>query len=99
MAGLFQLNYFVLELFGKFVVVDAVGGRQRPDHLALILSMHRSAIALPGTCLAAFLTFSCRSDVLHGVSGVGGVHVFWLRMLPSVRILILATEASMSCLS
>ena len=101
MAGLFQLHYFVLELLGEFVIVDAVRGGQRADYLTLILSMYCSAITLSSTYLT-FLTLSRRSNVLHGVSGVSGMHILWLRMLPVMRcllILILSIEAALMCLT
>ena len=59
------------------------------------------AITLPSSNLT-LLTFSCRSNVLHGVSGMGGMHILWLRMLPvmlPMRILILSIEAILMCLS
>ena len=101
MARLFQLHYLVLELLGEFVVVDAVRSCKRADYLTLIFSMHCSAIALPGSYLT-FLAFSRRSNILHGVSGVSGMHIFWLRMLPVMRcllILILSIEAALMCLT
>ena len=97
-AGLFQLHYLVLELFGDFVAVDAMRSCQRPS---LFLSMYRGAITLSGSHLA-LLAFSCRSNVLHGVSGMSGMHILWLRMLPvmlPLRILILSIEAILMCLA